>query len=154
MSRFFEKVPGVSDDEMDALHLVARSFVERHGTEDLPTTANPLLVAMERAHVAAVIIARSEAPQTEVGAPGGLGRSRRRSLAAQLAELYGWVCDYCDKALTPETATIDHMTAGQDHDLENLTLACRPCNASKGRKSVTEFVIWRRYRWPAVEVRS
>ena len=57
-----------------------------------------------------------------------------------LAWIKGWktespvACHYC-RVVSPGTdMTIDHfipMSAGGDHDLNNLVVCCKPCNSSK-----------------------
>ncbi len=47
----------------------------------------------------------------------------------------GPFCAYCDVELDETTFTIDHIEAfsrGGSDDPENLTVACRSCNSSKG----------------------
>jgi 5-methylcytosine-specific restriction endonuclease McrA len=51
-------------------------------------------------------------------------------------------CQYCGKALTPNTATIDHVIPRSKkgkHSLENTVCACKPCNNIKGDMSLSEF---------------
>ena len=47
-------------------------------------------------------------------------------------------CHYCRIPLTVMSFTVDHVLArvnGGTDDLENLVVACRPCNSSKGARS-------------------
>jgi len=72
----------------------------------------------------------------------------------------GWQCFYCHVALIPygiapddpayprdrySPCEVDHRfpksRGGSDH-LDNLVLACNTCNARKGAKSDTEFLLW------------
>lgn len=60
-------------------------------------------------------------------------------LTRQVIERDGWICAYCDCDLTVPDAryAIDHiypLARGGSNDLENLTMSCQPCNASKGDK--------------------
>ena len=44
-------------------------------------------------------------------------------------------CHYCQCELTHETATIEHIIPtflGGSNKIANLTLACKPCNSTKG----------------------
>lgn len=56
----------------------------------------------------------------------------------------GGTCAYCGKQLHPfRDFTIDHMVPlalGGSNALDNLTAACRPCNASKSVRSVETFL--------------
>ena len=49
-------------------------------------------------------------------------------------KLHGGNCFYCKQTVTPEQFTIDHAdpkSAGGGGDLQNLLIACKPCNAKK-----------------------
>lgn len=49
----------------------------------------------------------------------------------------GGVCSYCDELLSEEEFTVDHIypwSLGGSDELESLTVACRPCNSSKGNR--------------------
>ena len=67
-----------------------------------------------------------------------------------LLELHVYSCFYCgSKVGRQNQPTIDHMiplSRGGDNQLENLTIACRSCNARKGTKSVEQFkrelILW------------
>jgi len=51
-------------------------------------------------------------------------------------------CEFCDKELLLDEATIDHMLpkcrGGDDAD-DNLVVCCEPCNSTKGSMTATEF---------------
>jgi hypothetical protein len=52
----------------------------------------------------------------------------------------GGVCSYCGSSDGP--FEIDHIlpwARGGNHSPDNLTIACRPCNRSKGSKTVAEW---------------
>ena len=54
-------------------------------------------------------------------------------------KLHGGVCFYCRKSVKPEEVTIDHADpkcAGGGHDLQNLLIACKPCNAKKNSQPI------------------
>jgi len=51
-------------------------------------------------------------------------------------------CVYCGMALSPETATLDHVhpvARGGSHLPGNLVVACAPCNRLKGDMLPNEF---------------
>lgn len=55
----------------------------------------------------------------------------------------GLTCFYCQKALTFDAATIDHLTPlsrGGNHTGKNVKLACLPCNSRKGNRTLDEFL--------------
>lgn len=52
-------------------------------------------------------------------------------------------CQYCDRVLTGREITLDHiipLIRGGPHTADNLCVACRPCNFSKGTKTADEFL--------------
>ena len=54
-------------------------------------------------------------------------------------------CGYCGVAIESHALTIDHIfpkSRGGRNDVENLMLACRPCNGGKGTKSLEEYRLW------------
>jgi 5-methylcytosine-specific restriction endonuclease McrA len=58
-------------------------------------------------------------------------RSKRQKLIAE----YGYYCFWCGKSLTEDAITIEHLypkSRGGSNSLENLRLACKPCNQSRG----------------------
>jgi 5-methylcytosine-specific restriction endonuclease McrA len=59
----------------------------------------------------------------------------REALAASLG-----LCAYCNGTLTPPTFDhIDPISRGGEHDVDNLAVACKPCNDSKGD---TPLLVW------------
>lgn len=65
-----------------------------------------------------------------------------RPFRGDVLERDGWRCVYCGVAGVP--LELDHVipkSRGGEHSLENLVAACKPCNSSKGAKTVEE---WRR----------
>lgn len=47
-------------------------------------------------------------------------------------------CHYCQKEFTADDLTIEHIiprSQGGTNDIENVTLACLPCNQEKGRET-------------------
>lgn len=73
-------------------------------------------------------------------------RPKRRSLRQTDKEYIsfrdGWRCTYCDRRVNRRTRHIDHSVSvangGTDH-LNNLRLACAPCNLLKGAPNAREF---------------
>ena len=54
-------------------------------------------------------------------------------------KLHGGVCFYCRKSVKREEVTIDHADpkcAGGGDDLQNLLIACKPCNAKKNSQPI------------------
>lgn len=52
-------------------------------------------------------------------------------------------CAYCNKPLTKETFTLDHVipkSKGGSSDASNLVVSCIPCNESKANKSLEKFM--------------
>ena len=76
------------------------------------------------------------------------GRERWRALAAEIGpDLIGVIradpCAYCGAR---DEVTIDHiepLIAGGEHALENVTAACRQCNASKRTRPLLLFLLKR-----------
>ena len=61
------------------------------------------------------------------------------ALTRMVVERDGWVCTYCDcdTSLPENGYAIDHvypLAKGGSNDIDNLTMACRSCNSSKGDK--------------------
>ena len=63
-----------------------------------------------------------------------LGKARYAAYRSTLLGVCPW-CTYCGRALTEETATLDHVlpkSKGGENYPGNLVLACEGCNAAKG----------------------
>lgn len=57
----------------------------------------------------------------------------------------GWLCAYCGAVLNAETVTVDHIIPtlrGGPDTIENVTICCRECNASKSNMTAEEFHHW------------
>lgn len=64
-------------------------------------------------------------------------RAIKKSLRHATWEQSDGKCTYCECVLTKESFTVDHVLArcnGGTDDIENLVVACRSCNSSKGAK--------------------
>lgn len=75
-------------------------------------------------------------------APSGrnLGHRVGRDLRAEVFARDGHRCSYCGG--TEQPFQLDHIvpvSKGGETSLANLTVACRPCNLSKGDKTVAEW---------------
>lgn len=86
-------------------------------------------------------------------APVGVSAKMR----SMVIERDGRVCKYCRRALDEVEVTIDHIVSrsrGGRAEFSNLTVACRPCNASKGAWRVwPDFHVCGRHAEPGEVVR-
>jgi 5-methylcytosine-specific restriction endonuclease McrA len=63
---------------------------------------------------------------------------QKRNKKQELSNLDGTCCWWCRKELPLEELTLDHLrpkSRGGSNSLENLRLACLPCNTSRGNSS-------------------
>lgn len=71
--------------------------------------------------------------------------------------LYGGDCFYCGAPVRHEQLTIDHAEpeklGGRD-DLQNLLIACQPCNAGKGHRAIEAFSPTAGREWLAALLRQ
>lgn len=64
-----------------------------------------------------------------------MNQQTKRRRVRQLIRRDGEECCYCGVSLTPGTRTIDHViprSLGGSNKIDNLVLACSPCNEEKG----------------------
>ncbi|NES97570.1 MAG: HNH endonuclease [Desertifilum sp. SIO1I2] len=64
-----------------------------------------------------------------------MNKKQKIQRKAQLILEYGSCCWWCGCNLPPEKLTLDHLkpsSRGGTNSLENLRLACSPCNSSRG----------------------
>ena len=57
-------------------------------------------------------------------------------------ELHGGRCYYCKDEVEKKQATIDHVSpraSGGTEDLQNLVIACKPCNSKKAGRPIELF---------------
>ena len=60
---------------------------------------------------------------------------QRRAKKANLLKAYGAKCWWCQCSFPARKLTLDHLvpqSKGGSHSLENLRLACVPCNSDRG----------------------
>ncbi|MGA0128667.1 MAG: HNH endonuclease [Burkholderiales bacterium] len=66
----------------------------------------------------------------------------RRKFRQHIFEAWNWKCAYCDKELTENTATIDHILPkhkGGQNIRQNMACCCTNCNRSKASSLLNEF---------------
>lgn len=76
------------------------------------------------------------------GTFGRLPQAEWRAIRRAVIERDGPACAYC--GALPDVPHIDHvvpLASGGTNSLDNLTVACGPCNKSKGAKSVAEWLL-------------
>ena len=57
-------------------------------------------------------------------------------------QLHGGTCFYCKETVRPEEFTLDHaepQAAGGKANIQNLLIACQPCNLKKGPQPIELF---------------
>lgn len=77
------------------------------------------------------------------GAPDGAFVSARDLLRYELLTRHNSQCLYCGVTVSMETCEVDHVVAssqGGSNRTTNLVIACRPCNASKGKRTVLQWL--------------
>lgn len=74
---------------------------------------------------------------------GGHARTRRREKVWLRDSSHGQArCHWCPAILTFATMTLDHVVAlaeGGTNAMENLAIACGPCNRARGRETATRL---------------
>ncbi|MGB7271898.1 MAG: HNH endonuclease [Geitlerinemataceae cyanobacterium] len=63
-----------------------------------------------------------------------MNTKQKRRKKQQLIHEYGYCCWWCRKALLYQQLTIEHLkpkSKGGSNNLENLRLACSPCNQGR-----------------------
>ncbi len=79
--------------------------------------------------------------ETQAERLAAYGRGRARLVRSLLGRDGGRLCVWCGGSLTGRL-TVEHIisrSAGGSHELENLCLACRPCNKQRGD---TDAIDW------------
>lgn len=67
-----------------------------------------------------------------------------------LLEQHGPICAYCERAVSPRTITLDHVTPRRGQTAydrrDNLVLCCKACNAAKRDQPILAFLLGNRSR--------
>lgn len=66
---------------------------------------------------------------------GKMNSKQKQTKKQQLITLYGSYCWWCRCSFSEDKLTLDHLlprSRGGSNSLENLRLACFPCNKSRG----------------------
>jgi len=75
-------------------------------------------------------------------------RKRQKRIRDYVIERDGSICCYCDRVLTMETLTMEHInpnSQGGVFNTTNLTVACAPCNSRRGSQSF--FIHCKKFNW-------
>ena len=73
---------------------------------------------------------------------GAQERRRLHRIRECVIERDGLVCCYCEKKLTPETVTMEHIVPDSKrgtYNTTNLTVSCSRCNNKRGNKPFFEY---------------
>lgn len=76
-------------------------------------------------------------------------RNRLKRIRDYVINRDGMLCCYCDKVLTPETVTMEHIVPDSHKgtfNSTNLTVSCGPCNNKRGNKPFFEYC--KKYNFP------
>jgi hypothetical protein len=70
------------------------------------------------------------------------GASRADNALKEAHRRHGGACFYCKKAVAEADLNIDHVepkaSGGKDH-IQNLVIACRPCNVAKSHQPIEVY---------------
>jgi 5-methylcytosine-specific restriction endonuclease McrA len=87
--------------------------------------------------------------RTQMRSGTTLTQSERQSCGRKIANRDGgYFCFYCKDPLISDFH-VDHkipIAKGGSHSLDNMVLACMPCNQEKHAKDIDEYRVWRRSR--------
>jgi hypothetical protein len=84
---------------------------------------------------------------------GAVDRKRQKRIKEYVVERDGSICCYCDKVLTDELVTLDHIVPDSKRgsfNTTNLTISCADCNNRRG--NVPFFEYCKRYNWPEEKI--
>lgn len=73
---------------------------------------------------------------------GAQERKRQKRIKEYVINRDGMICCYCDKVLTPETVTMEHIVPDSKRgtfNTTNLTVSCSDCNNRRGNKPFFEY---------------
>jgi hypothetical protein len=79
---------------------------------------------------------------------GALERKRQKRIKEYVIERDGMLCCYCDKVLTPDTVTMEHIVPDSKRgtfNTTNLTVSCSDCNNKRGNKPF--FGYCKKFKW-------
>lgn len=122
----------------------ASQHSERGRVDDFDVETFALFAGMEEAAVNAIVSALCACDMIVDGRVVYRWHLSRQSLPVttcrQVAARCDYRCTYCGDLTGPfEVDHIYPVALGGTDDLENLTLACVPCNRSKGAKKLSEW---------------
>lgn len=69
-------------------------------------------------------------------------RKRQKRIKEYVINRDGMICCYCDKPLTPETVTMEHIVPDSRRgtfNSTNLTVSCATCNNKRGNKPFFDY---------------
>ena len=75
-------------------------------------------------------------------------RNRQKRIREYVVERDGSICCYCNKVLSNETITLDHIVPDSKRgtfNTTNLTIACGECNNRRGNKPFFEYC--KQFNW-------
>jgi hypothetical protein len=75
-------------------------------------------------------------------------RNRQKRIKEYVINRDGSICCYCDKVLTPETITLEHIVPDSlrgTFNTTNLTIACYACNNKRGNKPFFDYC--KQFNW-------
>lgn len=73
---------------------------------------------------------------------GAMERKRQKRIREYVINRDGMMCCYCDKLLTPETVTMEHIVPDSKRgtfNTTNLTVSCSDCNNRRGNKPFFDY---------------
>lgn len=79
---------------------------------------------------------------------GAQERRRQKRIREYVINRDGSLCCYCDKILTPETVTMEHIVPDSKRgtfNTTNLTVSCSECNNRRGNKPFFEYC--KQFNW-------
>ncbi len=79
----------------------------------------------------------------ELAAPG---RGVTKDQWLEIVALVGRRCEYCNRQTPPTMDHIDPLARGGEHDVDNIAVTCRKCNASKRDNSLLVWLAKRKQR--------
>ena len=84
---------------------------------------------------------------------GAQERKRQKRIKEYVIDRDGQLCCYCDKVLTSETVTMEHIVPDSKRgtfNTTNLTVSCGDCNNKRGNKPFFDYC--KQFSWPQDKV--